>query len=175
MAASVVAVSVLLLVVVADDVEGVTVVGVRSGSLVVPVDPEAGRDTDGAESDEEDGEEDAEVDEEEDEDSAPPPWLSAPAATPSIVEAHPTPVAPESARVRGNRGTGLLPSSAFRCWASATMTARSAWEMAGSFQTRRVLVCRERERERERCREREREREEEKGVKGNGGRGVHER
>jgi hypothetical protein len=67
-----VAVSVLSLVVVADDVEGVTVVGVRSGSLVVPVDPEAGRDTDGEESDEEDGEEDAEVDEEEDEDSAPP-------------------------------------------------------------------------------------------------------
>jgi hypothetical protein len=42
------------------------------------------------------------------------------------------------------------------------MTARSVWEMAGSFQTRRVLEFRERERERERCRERERPRQKKK-------------
>ena len=140
---------VVVLVVVADDVEGgvTVVVGVCSGSLVVLVDLAAGRDNDDEESEEEDAEEDEDVDKEEDEDGGPTSLLSAPAATPSIVEAHPTPVAPESARVRGNRGTGLLPSSAFRCWASATMTARSGWEMAGSFQTRRVLVCKERERE----------------------------
>ena len=154
-AAVTVAVSVLVLVVVlvvvAGDVEGDTVVvGVCSGSLVVLVDSAAGRDNDDEESEEEDAEEDEDVDKEEDEDGGPTSLLSAPAATPSIVEAHPTPVAPESARVRGNRGTGLLPSSAFRCWASATMTARSGWEMAGSFQTRRVLVCKERERESER-------------------------